>query len=158
MCRFSITPLFQNSREFHVKKFRDYEYKKKTYGERAMGLSYVRIKVANPSDFTNSVEVRCLVDSGAVYSVIPSHVLDSIDILPHSSRTFILANGEEIKRKIGTAAFEYQGQRGDSLVVFGEEGESAILGATTLEGFGFVIEPFKRELRPLPMMLAHFLW
>lgn len=120
-----------------------------------MGLSFVRVKVANPSRFTKSVEVECLVDSGAVYSVIPGGVLKALNIRSHSSRTFILANGEEIKRKMGTAAFEYRGQRGDSLVVFGEEGDSAILGATTLEGFGFVLDPFKRELRPLPMMLAN---
>ena len=51
-----------------------------------------------------------------------------------------------IEREIGSAIFEYQGQRGDSLVIFGEEGDSPLIGATTLVGFGLVLDPFRREL------------
>jgi hypothetical protein len=39
------------------------------------------------------------------------------------------------------------------LVIFGEEGDSPLLGSTTLEGFGLILDPFRRELRPLPMVL-----
>lgn len=45
-------------------------------------------------------------------------------------------------------------RRGDSLVIFGEPGDEALLGTTTLESFGFILDPFRRELRPLPMKLA----
>ena len=119
-----------------------------------MGLSFVQVKVANPADPARAVEEQFLVDSGAVYSLVPRSALEQIGIEPHSRRTFILANGERVEREIGSAIFEYQGQRGDSLVIFGEEGDSPLLGATTLEGFGLVLDPFRRELKPLPMMLA----
>jgi hypothetical protein len=36
-------------------------------------------------------------------------------------------------------------------VMFGEPGDSPLLGATTLEGFGLILDPFRRELKPLPM-------
>ncbi|MCH7744989.1 MAG: aspartyl protease, partial [Chloroflexi bacterium] len=37
--------------------------------------------------------------------------------------------------------------------IFGEEGDSNLLGATTLESLGLILDPLKRELRPLPMVL-----
>jgi clan AA aspartic protease len=118
-----------------------------------MRLTHVSVKVANPTHPSRSIKKKFLVDSGAVYSMVPRHDLKKIGIIPHSKRTFILANGDEIEREVGTAIFEYKGQRGDSLVIFGEEGDSPLLGSTTLEGFGLILDPFRRELRPLPMVL-----
>lgn len=119
-----------------------------------MGVTFVKVKVANPADPSRAVDEQFLVDSGAVYSLVPRTDLERIGIEPHSRRSFILANGEQVEREIGSAIFEYLGQRGDSLVIFGEEGDSPLLGATTLEGFGLVLDPFRRELKPLPMLLA----
>jgi predicted aspartyl protease len=65
----------------------------------------------------------------------------------------VLANGEVITRRLATATFEYQGKRGDSMVVVGEVGDDPLLGATTLEGFGLVLDPFRRELRPMQLPL-----
>jgi len=93
------------------------------------------------------------VDSGAIYSLVPAAVLMRLGIRPHSTREFVLANGEVVSRKLATATFEYQGHRGDSMVIVGEPGDAALLGATTLEGFGLVLDPFRRELRPLQLTL-----
>lgn len=123
-------------------------------GESIMGMTYVKVKVANPANPKRTITESFLVDSGAVYTVVPRKRLERIGIKPHSVRSFVLANGEEIKREVGTAIFEYQKQRGDSLVIFGEEGDSALLGSTTLEGFGLILDPFRRELKPLPMLLT----
>ncbi len=118
-----------------------------------MGLTHVRVKVGNPADGGESEEVRCLVDSGAVYSLIPGFVLERLGIAPHSTREFVLANGEVISRRLATATFEYEGLRGDSMVIVGEPGDDPLLGATTLEGFGLVLDPFRRELRPMALPL-----
>ena len=118
-----------------------------------MGITNVRATVGNPADPARSSEVEFLVDSGATYSLVPAEILESLGIEPHSQREFILGNGEIVRRKMGTALFEYRGQRGDSLVMFGEPGDAALLGATTLEGFGFILDPFRRELKPMPMHL-----
>lgn len=118
-----------------------------------MGLTHLRVKVGNPANGRKAEIVQCLVDSGAVYSLVPGAVLRRLGIKPHSAREFVLANGDVITRKLATATFEYQGQRGDSIVIVGEPGDEALLGATTLEGFGLVLDPFRRELRPLPLTL-----
>jgi len=40
------------------------------------------------------------------------------------------------------------------MVIFGEKGDSTLLGAVTLESLGVWLDPLRRELRPLPMILA----
>jgi len=116
-----------------------------------MGITNVKATVGNPADSSRTREVEFLVDSAATYSLVPSEILSELEIEPHSVREFALGNGEFVKRRMGTATFEYLGVRGDSLVMFGEPGDAPLLGATTLEGFGFILDPFRRELKPLPM-------
>ena len=118
-----------------------------------MGLTHLQVKVGNPANGGKQETVQCLLDSGAIYSLIPGVVLKRLGIKPHSTREFVLANGEVVRRKLATATFEYQGYRGDSMVIVGERGDEPLLGATTLEGFGLVLDPFRRELRPLNLTL-----
>lgn len=122
-----------------------------------MGLTHVNVRVGNPANGRESAEVQCLVDSGAVYSLIPGRILRRLHIKPHSSREFVLADGRVIRRKLATATFEYEGRRGDSMVIVGEPGDDPLLGATTLEGFGLVLDPFRRELRPMSLPLKPYL-
>jgi len=95
-----------------------------------------------------------MVDSGAMYSVVPTPVLRRLGIKPGKSKSFILADGTEIKRSLGQALFRMNGDEAASPVVFGEKGDSTLLGSVSLEALGLMLDPFKRELRPLPMMLA----
>ena len=39
-------------------------------------------------------------------------------------------------------------------MIFGEKGDSNLLGAFTLEALGLSLDPLRRELKPLPMILA----
>ena len=118
-----------------------------------MGLTHVKVRVGNPANGRSVEEVNCLVDSGAVYSLISAGILRKLHIKPHSTREFVLADGQVIRRRLATATFEYESKRGDSMVIVGEPGDDALLGATTLEGFGLVLDPFRRELRPMKLPL-----
>lgn len=119
-----------------------------------MALTHVEAHVANPARPRRFVRVKLLVDSGAVYSVVPARTLEKLGVKPHSRRTFILADGSEVTQRIGDAVFRLDGRRGASPVIFAEEGDSALLGAVTLGSLGVVLDPLRRELRPLPMVLA----
>ena len=66
----------------------------------------------------------------------------------------IWANGTKIIRKKGGALFRYEDRVGVADVIFGEEGDSNLLGAFTLESLGLSLDPLKRELKPLPKVLA----
>jgi clan AA aspartic protease len=119
-----------------------------------MALTHIEARIANPARPRRSLRLRFLVDSGAVYSVVPARTLEKLGVKPHSRRKFILADGSEIIRRMGDAAFRLDGRPGASPVIFGEEGDSVLIGAVTLESLGVILDPLRRELRPLPMVLA----
>lgn len=119
-----------------------------------MGLTFLKMKVGNPARPKITKELRFLVDSGAVYSVVPSAVLTKLGIRPMATEEFRLADGSTIKRKKGIALFKYRDRVGGADVIFGEKGDSMLLGALTLEALGLSLDPLKRELKPLPMILA----
>ena len=64
-----------------------------------MGLTVLRIEVGNPARPETTKELEFLIDSGAIYSVVPAAILESL---------------------------------------------------------GIALDPLKRELRPLPMILAGY--
>jgi len=39
-------------------------------------------------------------------------------------------------------------------VIFGEERDSCLLGMVSLEALGYILDPLRRQLRPLPMVLG----
>ena len=119
-----------------------------------MGLTVVRIEVGNPAAPDRMEPVDFLVDSGVVYSVVSRAVLEGLNIKPLAEQEFRLANGDRIRRSKGVAAFRYADRIGGADVIFGEEGDSTLLGALTLESLGFALDPLRRELKPLPMILA----
>ena len=121
-----------------------------------MGLTVLNIEVGNPSDPSNTVKVEFLIDSGAIYSVVPAKILKKLRIKPLVTEEFRLANGEAITRKRGIALFKYGEKIGGADVIFGEADDSNLLGVTTLESLGLVLDPLKRELKPLPMILAGY--
>ena len=117
-----------------------------------MAITFLKVKVINPGNSEKSKEFEFLVDSGSVYTVVPEEELRSLGIAPTSSEEFILANGEAIKKFVGNACFEYKGKIRAAPVVFGDEGVF-LLGATTIEALGMFLDPIRRELKPLPMVL-----
>ena len=119
-----------------------------------MGLTFLQVEVGNPANPEVTKPVDFMVDSGAIYSVVPTPILDELGIKPLAEEEFILANGEKIVRKKGIALFKYAGKIGGADVIFGETDDSTLLGAFTLEALGLMLDPLKRELKPLPMILA----
>jgi len=89
-----------------------------------------------------------------IYSVIPTPILERLGIKPLAEQEFRLADKSKVVRKKGGALFEFGDQIGVADVIFGEAGDSVLLGAFTLEALGLALDPLKRELRPLPMILA----
>ena len=119
-----------------------------------MGLTFLELEVANPARPDVREKLEFLIDSGAIYSVLPAAVLDRLGIEPMAEQEFRLANGSKIRRRRGFALFRLGDRVGGSDVIFGEAGDSVLLGVLTLESLGFVLDPIRRTLEPLPMILA----
>jgi clan AA aspartic protease len=122
-----------------------------------MGLTILEVEVGNPANPAVTERVEFLIDSGAIYSVVPTPILETLGIKPISTQEFRLADGTKIVRKKGIDLFKYGDKIGGADVIFGEEGDSVLLGTFTLEALGLALDPLKRELKPLPMILANLL-
>ena len=118
-----------------------------------MGLTYLEVEVGNPAQPEVTEKLEFLIDSGVIYSVVPSEILTELGIKPIVEQEFRLANGAKIVRRKGGAMFKYGERVGVADVIFGEEGDSILLGAFSLEAMGLALDPFRRELYPLPMVL-----
>jgi predicted aspartyl protease len=119
-----------------------------------MGLTHIRAKLSRPDGRGRRVEVRFMVDSGALYSVLPERVWRALRLKPSRSVEFILADGTPLTRAVSECRFEIAGQAATSPVVLGEKNDGALLGAVTLETLGLMLNPLNRELLPMRLMLA----
>ncbi len=119
-----------------------------------MGLTVLELEIGNPANPEVTEKLEFLIDSGAIYSVVPTKILEKLGIKPISEQIFRLADGTKIVRKKGIAFFKYEERVGGADVIFGEEEDSILLGAFTLEALGLSLDPLRRELKPLPMIIA----
>ena len=120
-----------------------------------MAITFVKVKVANMANPKRNRRYEFLLDSGAVYTVLPENELKRLGVEPTSEEEFMLANGETFKRSVGNALFEFAGKVRAAPVIFGDKG-IFLLGATTLEALGLILDPIRCQLKPLPMLLMHF--
>lgn len=111
-----------------------------------MGLTEVNLKIKNPRQPAKIYEGEFLVDSGATYTVVPTSILKKLGIKPQREEKFSLADGRMVKRKVGSALYEFGGVESAAPVLFGEKGDSSLLGIFTLEALGFSLDPLKRKL------------
>lgn len=120
----------------------------------AMGLTRVRIAVTPVGRTRPSRDVDFLVDSGAVFSVLPHEVWRALGLRPKDEMTFSLADGTSIVRKLSEARFAYRRRDRVSPVILGQGGDEPLLGAVTLETLGLVLNQLSREVLPMRLTLA----
>lgn len=120
-----------------------------------VGITFATARLANPyRRDVAAIEIELLVDTGAIYSVIPADVLAHLAIAPFEQETFGLADGTKRSYPVGEAFFELGEKRATSKVVFGPPGVTPLLGALTLESMGLMVNPVTRELLPMQLFLA----
>jgi len=119
-----------------------------------MGITVKRLTFKEHRKAEKSVELDFLIDSGAVYSLVPGKILDELGIDTYRTIDFALADGTVITRRVTSGYFDYNVEGGPAPVIYGEEGDEPLLGLTTLESLGLVLHPFNRELLPMRMLMA----
>ncbi len=121
-----------------------------------MGLTYVPVTVSAPSG-RKSMRIKMLVDSGAVYSLLPRKVWMRLGLKAKRKELFQLADGTTVERRVSECRVTYGRLEAHSPVILGEPGdEEPLLGAVTLETLGLVLDPFSRRLRPMRLVLMGF--
>ncbi len=119
-----------------------------------MGITTISATISSLNKPTTKLRGKFMVDTGAAYTVVPHHWAEKLNLRPVKTQEFSLADGTSVTRKLGHAFVEINGDKVPSMVVIGEPGDSALIGVLTLEGMGLMVDPFKRKLRPMRLMLA----
>ncbi len=124
------------------------------YDSLAMGVTSVTLKLTNPKYPTKTAEGEFLVDTGAHYTVVPELMAKKLGLKHSFVQKFSLADGRIMERKISAATIRLDERELPAPVVIGEKNDSALLGVTTLEAFGMMIDPFTRKIYKSKLMLA----
>ena len=120
-----------------------------------MGPFNVTIEVGDPSG-QRLETIEALVDTGATYTVLPRALLDRLGVQPHRRSTFELGDGTQIQLDMGRALVRIGQTQEMTLVVFGNDAASPILGAFTLEGLLLGVDPVNQHLVPVNALLMGF--
>ena len=98
--------------------------------------------------------IEFLVDSGAIYTLLPEKDWKAIGLKPKRKMTFTLVDGKRVERNVSECHISLPQGEGHTPVILGEPGDESLLGAVTLEILGLVLNPFNRSLEPMRAMLA----
>ena len=98
-------------------------------------------------------EIEATVDTGAAYTTLPTSLLRELGVAPMGKRRFLLADGRRIEMDYGEARATVDGESVTTLVVFGEDGAPALLGAYTLEGLALAVDPVEQRLVPTHLIM-----
>ena len=118
-----------------------------------MGFTTVEVSICNPEKPGEPQRVNLLVDTGAMYSIVPRRDLDNLGVKPRWRRRFRLADGRRIEREGSGLLYRVGKHEGHAPVIFGEAGDQPILGVTALEAMGLQVDPITHELKPTELLL-----
>jgi predicted aspartyl protease len=124
-----------------------------------MGMFQKNLTVSNIKDSTQNFKANFWIDSGALYTFIPSEYLERIKAEPIGTRNLILADGRTEKMLFGFCNFEIEGL-GDQIpcpVIFAPKDSLLLLGATVLENFGVAVDPINKDLKSILSVIGGFI-
>ena len=112
----------------------------------------LRAGLYNPEEPERVIELEAIVDTGAIYSVVRRDVLEQLGVKPVERRRF-RAFGGYVERDIGEVGMVLMGRRRVVPVIFGEDGDPAVVGVTALEIFGFEVDVVRGTLKEAELLL-----
>ena len=115
-----------------------------------MGVTHVTVTIRNPADPARSWRGPCLVDTGAIDSLVPRPHLEAIGLKPKGQRVYTVADGSEIRMDVTTGQIEFMGDFVGATIIFGDEDAEPLLGDTALESAGIEVDPRDQSLKRLP--------
>ena len=78
--------------------------------------------------------------------MMPESLLRSLGVSPIDTLSFLLANGESVRRDIGETTVRIGDRARTTLVAFSGDESHPILGAYTLEAFSLAVDPVNQRL------------
>ena len=124
-------------------KLRDWEVRE---------LGYIRCPLRLAGlDGGRTLDLEALVDTGSAYSFVPARLLKQIGVSPIGRVALEMADGRPVRYDIGQAWATVDDESVVTLVVFGNDEATVLLGAYTLEGLRLAPDPVAQRLVPAPV-------
>ena len=115
-----------------------------------MGLTYANIKLSNPKrPHLKEMEVKALVDIGAMFTCVPEHVAIQLELEKLENREVTTADGKKhIVPYVGPLKIEFDNRScyAGALVI----GNEVLLGAIQMEDMDLIVHPLKNKLMVNP--------
>jgi large subunit ribosomal protein L1 len=108
------------------------------------------------SDSRRFEAVEALVDTGAIFSRVPSSVLRNLGHEPSGRESFELGDGSVVDWEVSDVPVRIADRVRVTACIWGPEDAVPILGAVTLERFLLMVDPTRQQLIPIkcPFMMA----
>lgn len=110
--------------------------------------------VANPREGKPSVEIKLLVDTGAMFTCLPTPELEALGLIPQWRVPIILADGRSEEWLAAEILLTIDGRTLHTTCLFGPPGGPPLLGAVSLEQFALSVDPLNRKLVPTRVPMA----
>lgn len=110
--------------------------------------------VASPRGDTPAVEVKLLVDTGAMFTCLPRPQLEALGLTPTWRVPVTLADGRHDEWPATEILLTIDGRTLHTTCLFAPPGSLALLGAVSLEQFALAVDPLARTLVPARVPMA----
>jgi len=120
-----------------------------------VGFVNVPVKLFAANNGREPIEIEMLVDTEAIFTLVPRPLLERLGIQPSGKRRFQTIEGRPIERDVGAVQIEVQNQQppGPVPVIFGEPSDGPVLGVTALESMGLKVDPAAGVLIPTDLLM-----
>lgn len=119
-----------------------------------MGIFYTVAKIGRLDRPGQKEAVKFLVDTGAFYTVVARDLLAHLGVKATRKETVQFADGRKVLWDVGEVRLTMDGHSTATWVLFGKPGTQALLGAYTLEGLGLTVDPRRKRLAHLPVVIV----
>jgi clan AA aspartic protease len=115
-----------------------------------MGIIHVTVSLKSTVRSRKKYEADFLVDTGATDSMAPAKELQKAGIKPVGRMSYELADGKIKEFDFGLSVIEFMGEITSGRVIFGPDGCEPLLGVTSLESVGILVDAANQKLKRLP--------
>ena len=109
-----------------------------------MGTFLHPLTLIGPSGASETVDA--LVDTGAMFSVIPAPILQRLGVTPFRTMPVRFASGGVERWQMGQIKADLDGQQMPILCLFGSPDAPPLIGCHALEAFLLTVDPVEQKL------------
>ena len=114
-----------------------------------MGAFSVPATLIHPEYRDRAVRLDLLVDTGALYTLLPAEIVARPELRAVEDWHAQLASGERVVYPLGEVRVKLGTRERTTMFVAGPTGCPALLGALALEAFGMAADPVHQRLFPV---------